>query len=87
MEGVYKWDEALKAYEERKRKAVMDLYYWKQGGDFFTAQLYSLMAKADKDNRFRLSVGFVAESEAYDEWQASPDKAEFFKKYGIPNGA
>lgn len=39
-------------------------------GDWFTAQLLRLIAKADRTNRERIRKGFPAEVEAYEKWDA-----------------
>ena len=38
-------------------------------GDWFTAQLLRLIAKADSTNRMKLSVAFPEEVKAYEEWR------------------
>ena len=40
-------------------------------GDWFTAQLLRLIAKADNINRERLRVGFPEEVKAYESWLIS----------------
>lgn len=37
-------------------------------GDWFTAQLLRLIAKADRENREKLRLGFPEEVAAYEEW-------------------
>ena len=46
-------------------------------GDWFTAQLLRLIAKADMENRWRLRRGFPEEVEAYERWIAgAPQEVE-----------
>lgn len=39
------------------------------GGDWFTAQLLRLIAKADKSNREKLRVAFPDEVAAFEAWE------------------
>ena len=48
----------------------VDIPAWQQGwGDWFTIQLFSLMAKADGGNFARLKDAFPVEAEAFEMWQ------------------
>ena len=42
-------------------------------GDWFTAKLLRLIAKADRDNRQKLQLVFPEEVEAYEEWFNNAD--------------
>jgi hypothetical protein len=44
----------------------------KGNGDWFTAQLLRLCAKADKQNLERIRKGFPEEVAAYQKWQSDP---------------
>ena len=64
-------------------RAVELLYYWQNGGDSFTCQLYSLFSKADPENKTRLQLGFPIEAHAYSLWYAALDPEEFFRVWGV----
>lgn len=70
-------------YMAIRQQAALDLKLWQIGRDHFTALLYGLMAKADQSNRSRLRLVFPIESEIFDEWQASKNEEEFFRKWGV----
>lgn len=55
------------------KKAITQLYAWQYESEasFFTAQLYSLMMKADPGNMTRLALAFPAEAEALCLWKAT----------------
>lgn len=46
------------------------------GGDWFTAELLRLIAKADSNNRERLRSAFPEEVAAYEEWWSGDDPNE-----------
>lgn len=58
--------------------AVQDLKYWQEGQNFFTCELYSLMAKADVQKFAKLAIGFPVEAKAFSDWYHSPDPEAFF---------
>jgi hypothetical protein len=63
-------------------EAVRELYFWQfQDATNFTAQLYSLIAKADYMNRSRLQGAFPMEFNAFMLWEAAKDQNEFFKQW------
>ncbi len=72
-----------------KQRCAKELYYWLYGTNptNFTSKLYELISKADGQNRYAISRGFPNEVAIWQEWQDSPDEKEFFKKYGVPEGA
>ena len=61
------------------KNAVKQLYYWQHGSTCFTANLYSLMQKADAENLARIKKGFPNEFEAWTLWRLSSSQDEFFK--------
>ncbi len=66
------------------KEAVRELYFWTMGGGTnFHALLYTLIQKADMDNRRRLANGFPEEVRAFLIWQNSPDEMEFFRMYDL----
>ena len=67
-----------------RRHAAFDLKAWQFGtGDWFTVQLYALIAKADRGNREALREGFPVEVEIFEEWQNMPTSEDFYTKYGV----
>lgn len=67
------------------RIAIERLYYWQEtGSNSFTANLYSLMGRADQTNFAKLQEAFPIEAEAYNLWYLSPDPERFFLKHGLP---
>lgn len=61
-------------------EALRELYFWKfNPSDNFHSLLFTLIAKADLDNRKSLALAFPAEVLAWNMWQESPDEDEFFK--------
>lgn len=77
----------LESMLAEKGEAINRLKYWRDGGDSFTCQLYSLIQKADPANRMRIRKGFPTEVEVWNEWYCSPTEESFFEKYGLPGGA
>lgn len=66
---------------ENFTEAVQELYRWTIfGGSWFTSQLYDLIAKADNENKAKLSVGFPHEVTAYVQWQKALSETEFFNE-------
>jgi hypothetical protein len=45
-------------------------------GDWFTAKLLRLIAKADFENRAKLRLGFPTEVQAYLDWRDKPPEGE-----------
>ena len=67
-----------------KRKKAMDLFLaYNTRQDFFTAQLYRLIMKADGLNTARLAQAFPVEVSLYQEWMATEDQKDFFERYQI----
>ncbi len=67
------------------QNAVIFLHRWKIGHDTtnFHALLFTLISKADINNRANLRMGFREEVQAFEDWQSSPNESEFFKAFGI----
>lgn len=55
-----------------KEDLKIKIKYWQEGGTNFTSMLFTLIAKADHENRERLRVAFPDVVEAWESWQASP---------------
>ena len=64
-----------------RERAIELLWYWQNGGDSFTCQLFSLYAKADSGNRKRIEMGFPVEVAVYNEWAAAECPILFFKEH------
>ncbi len=60
--------------------AVRKLWEWQNGQTHFTAQLYTLISKADPGNMVKLKSAFPIEVQVYKDWQQSPDEHEFFEE-------
>lgn len=59
-----------------------ELYYWQYGNSTnFNSQLFSLIAKADEDNKERLRVGFNEAVVCFRLWRESESPEEFFKEH------
>jgi len=52
-------------------------------GDSFDARVFELIYKAQTtpENYFRLRLGFPDHVELWEEWQATENEGDFFKKY------
>jgi len=67
-----------------RRKAVMDLYLaFHTQQDFFTAQLYRLIQKADPGNRRRLYQAFPMQVDVFEDWYACDTEEKFFWEHAI----
>jgi len=56
-------------FENRTEKLKFDMHMaFDHNADWFTAQLFRLIAKADVQNRERLRKGFPEEVAVYEEW-------------------
>jgi hypothetical protein len=74
----------IKQFKGELRRAVFELYLWnRKNADHFTARLFGLIGKADRENQFKLSLGFPIEVLAWHLWQASEREDEFFRKYEV----
>lgn len=70
--------------ESRKTSLVFDLWISKHtDSTSFATMLYQLIAKADRNNRGKLSLAFPDHVEVWLEWYNSPDENEFFRSHGI----
>lgn len=68
-------------------KAAWELYYWQYAqATNFTAQLFSLIAKADIYNRGRIMRGFQDEVIVFTMWEASETPKVFFDMFNIKIG-
>ncbi len=68
------------------KQAAFDLYLWQCGGATnFTAMLFDLIAKADANNKAKLSRAFPVEVATYVEWYNSESPKKFFQRYQIIN--
>lgn len=65
------------------KQAVQELWYWQRGTEptNFTSHLYTLMSKADLENRGLLASAFTYEFQAFVQWQSAENEDAFFKKY------
>lgn len=62
----------------------MDLYCtFECGDDYYTTQLYRLIAKADGHNKALLAVVYPLEVSLYVEWHATTPEWKFFEKYNV----
>ncbi len=67
-----------------EHKAAFDLFLWRRGGsDHFTVQLFSLMAKADRENLQKLGMVFPVEHKVFIAWQKAASEEEYFESIGI----
>jgi hypothetical protein len=66
-------------------EAIQELWYWLYGTSpsNFSSVLFSLISKADIENRARLQGAFPMEFNAWMLWQANENEIEFFKKWGV----
>jgi len=70
-------------------KAIEQLYWWQYGSEGdgpptnFHSGLFSLIHKADPENKARLAVGFPNEVMAWQLWCAAEDPVQFFKDAGV----
>jgi hypothetical protein len=66
-----------------RKQAKAQLYTWAADdrADNFHSRLYSLIAKADSENKEALRKGFPNEVAVYDEWMSEnrPDLEEFWR--------
>lgn len=70
--------------DKNLQQAAFQLYLWHHaGGNNFTCQLYSLIAKADLQNRGKLRRAFPTEVLIFEEWQNAETSKDFFKKYKV----
>ena len=67
--------------EDKYEKRCFDLFLWQHGDDFFTCKLYSLIQKADMDNRNKLRQCFPVEVAVFEEWYNTATEEEFFMKW------
>lgn len=66
---------------DKKRLAISIKY----SGSNFDSLIFVLISKAQssKENYYRLRMGFPDYVDLWEEWQASPNEEDFFKKYGV----
>ena len=57
----------VSAHDREKMDEIMTGY-----GDWFSARLLRLIAKADLENRARLRLAFPEHVQAYEEWYLAP---------------
>ena len=70
--------------EKQKEDIAFDLYLWQYtDSTSFTSMLFTLIAKADRQNKIRIQAGFPLHVEVFNEWQNSESQDLFFHKYGI----
>lgn len=71
------------------KDSVAHLFRWCFGIDTsnFHAILFTLIAKADLENRERLRIGFENEVKAYEDWQKTESQDEFFAAHGLTRQA
>lgn len=73
---------------DRLKFAIKELYFWQynNGGTNFHAMLYTLIQKADLENKRRLALGFPEEVEALEMWEQAGDYGnDLFREYGLMN--
>jgi hypothetical protein len=51
--------------------------------DWFSAQLFRLIHKADPNNRNRLRAGYPDHVRVFEEWYTSEDEREFFREVAL----
>lgn len=64
--------------------AALDLYMTFEVGphqNYFTAELYRLISKADSSRRRTLAKAFPLHVRLYEEWMNTLDRFDFFTKY------
>ncbi len=64
-------------------RLAQELYYWQHGGKNFTAQLFSLINKADSYNRDKLMTAFPLEVLTYKLWETCPTPEGFYREMGV----
>ena len=70
--------------ENQAQKAAQALYDWQYcNSNSFFNMLFTLISKADPNNRSRLEDAFPFEVSAYLEWCNTPTPEEFYEKYGL----
>lgn len=63
------------------KQAKRELYFWvRDKGTNFHSLLYTLITKADIQNRARLRLAFPDQVEVWEAWQAAPDEKIFFEE-------
>lgn len=65
------------------QRAAQLLCEWQRGADHFTAHLYRLMRKADRENRAKLFSAFEFEAIAFELWDQSADPRSFYKFFQV----
>lgn len=77
------WAKTEGYFVDQLQNAIKELYFWKRNlaATNFTAQLYSLMQKADVRNYHRLRQVFPFEAQALELWQSSEDEDTFFEQH------
>lgn len=65
------------------KKAAKDLFYWQKGETFFTCELFSLIQKADHENKAKLAQVYPIEVLVYEDWMNAKTPEEFYRLYGI----
>jgi hypothetical protein len=71
--------------DRKTRKRALDLFLTFEfgGHDFFTAELYRLIAKADGINRLKLMTVYPVEVGLYVEWMETEHPKDFYRKYEL----
>lgn len=64
--------------KEKIQALVQLIHYWRNGGDSFTCQLFSLFMKANHVNKSRLIKAFPEEAIIWLDWYSSPSEEAFF---------
>lgn len=67
------------------KDGLKNIWYWQNSGDSFHCKLFSLIAKADTNNKKLLAMGFPVHVEVYKIWNESQDQEALFETYGLPS--
>ena len=63
-------------------EVVFKLWEWQfAGADHFSAHLFALIAKADVENRLKLSFGFPDHVRIFNRWEMCSNPETFFQQF------
>lgn len=74
-----------RTYLSDDHRMKFDLYCAlnRPGADWFSAQLFRLIHKADAHNKLLLAEGFPEHVRVHEEWYNCPDEKEFFREVAL----
>jgi len=70
---------------ENYKECVRELYHWTNSpfSSNFMSMLFSLISKADSENRARLAKGFPTAVKVFEDWHNSKNETEFFSQLEV----